>query len=71
LKQLALQTKGKAFFENQVDDLMANLLENKEYKAIEKYVLTKTPVIDWVWLLVLIAVFLTTEWFVRKYNGLL
>jgi hypothetical protein len=71
LNQLALQTKGKAFFENQVDDLMAALLENKEYKAIEKYVLTKTPVIDWVWLLVLIAVFLTTEWFVRKYNGFL
>ena len=71
LKQLALQTNGKAFFENQADDLIQQLLENKEYKSIEKNVSTKTPLIDWVWLLVLIAILLTTEWFIRKYNGLL
>jgi len=71
LKQLALQTNGKAFFEDQADDLIEQLLENKEYKSIEKNVSTKTPLIDWVWLLILIAVVLTTEWFVRKYNGLL
>ena len=71
LKQLALQTNGKAFFEDQTDDLIEQLLENKEYKSIEKNVSTKTPLIDWVWLLILIAVVLTTEWFVRKYNGLL
>ncbi|CAA9201727.1 hypothetical protein [Flavobacterium collinsii] len=71
LKQLALQTNGKAFFENQADDLIQQLLENKEYKSIEKNVSTKTPLIDWVWLLILIALVLTVEWFVRKYNGLL
>ena len=71
LKQLALQTNGKAFFENQADDLINTLLENKEYKSIEKNISTKTPLIDWVWLLILIAALLTTEWFVRKYNGLL
>ncbi|RKR05446.1 hypothetical protein C8C83_4794 [Flavobacterium sp. 90] len=71
LKQLALQTGGKAFFEDQTDNLINTLLENKEYKSIEKNISTKTPLIDWVWLLILIAVFLTTEWFVRKYNGLL
>ncbi|PIF34619.1 hypothetical protein CLU81_5280 [Flavobacterium sp. 9] len=71
LKQLALQTGGKAFFENQADNLINTLLENKEYKSIEKNISTKTPLIDWVWLLILIAIFLTTEWFVRKYNGLL
>jgi hypothetical protein len=71
LKQLALQTGGKAFFEDQADNLINTLLENKEYKSIEKNISTKTPLIDWIWLLILIAVFLTTEWFVRKYNGLL
>jgi hypothetical protein len=71
LKQLALQTNGKAFFENQTDLLINALLENKEYKSIEKNISTKTPIIDWVWLLVLIALLLTTEWFIRKYNGLL
>jgi len=71
LQQLAQQTGGKAFFENQADNLINTLLENNEYKSIEKNVSTKTPIIDWVWLLILIAVLLTTEWFVRKYNGLL
>ena len=71
LQQLALQTNGKAFFENQTDDLIHTLLENKEYKSIEKNIATKTPIIDWVWLLVLIAFLLTIEWFIRKYNGLL
>ncbi len=71
LRQLALQTNGKAFFENQADDLIQTLLENKDYKSIEKSISTKTPLIDWVWLLVLIAALLTTEWFVRKYNGML
>jgi hypothetical protein len=71
LKQLALQTNGKAFFENQTDLLINTLLENKEYKSIEKNISTKTSIIDWVWLLVLIALLLTTEWFIRKYNGLL
>ncbi|MFH6988101.1 hypothetical protein ACHRVW_10175 [Flavobacterium collinsii] len=71
LKQLALQTNGKAFFENQADELIQQLLENKEYKSIEKNVSTKTPLVDWVWLLILIALVLTVEWFIRKYNGLL
>jgi hypothetical protein len=71
LQQLALQTNGKAFFQDQTDDLIQQLLENKEYKSIEKNVSTKTPLIDWVWLLIFIAALLTTEWFVRKYNGML
>ncbi|MNQ52718.1 hypothetical protein D3C85_667450 [compost metagenome] len=71
LQQLAQQTGGKAFFEDQADQLINTLLENKEYKSIEKNISSKTPIIDWVWLLVLIATLLTIEWFVRKYNGLL
>jgi hypothetical protein len=71
LTQLATQTQGKAFFPNQVDALIKTLLENEEYKAIEKNIVTKTPLIDWIWLLVLISILLATEWFVRKYNGLL
>jgi hypothetical protein len=71
LKQLALQTKGTVLVPNQVDDLIKILLENEEYKAIQKDIVKKTPFIDWVWLLILIALSLATEWFIRKYNGLL
>lgn len=71
LKQLASQTKGIAFYPNQIDTLIKTLLEDNEYKAIQKNVVTKSPLIDWKWLLVLIVIFLSTEWFVRKYNGML
>lgn len=71
LTQLAMQTQGKAFFPDQVAAMIKTLLENEEYKAIQKNSVTKTPLIDWVWLLVLISILLATEWFVRKYNGLL
>ncbi|MBF4473383.1 hypothetical protein [Flavobacterium sp. HJJ] len=71
LKQLATQTKGTAFYPNQIDTLIKTLLENEEYKAIQKDVVTKSPLIDWKWMLILIAVFLSAEWFVRKYNGML
>lgn len=71
LTQLATQTQGKIYFPNQVDALIKSLLENEDYKAIQKNVITKTPLIDWIWLLILILIVLATEWFVRKYNGLL
>jgi hypothetical protein len=71
LSQLALQTQGKEYYPDQTDALIKSLLDNEEYKSIQKNNITKTPLIDWVWLLVLISILLATEWFVRKYNGLL
>ncbi|MES2573689.1 MAG: hypothetical protein V4572_01980 [Bacteroidota bacterium] len=71
LNQLAAQTQAKAFYPNQVDALMKSLLENEDYKAIQKEITTKTPLIDWVWLLILLAITLASEWFVRKHNGML
>jgi hypothetical protein len=70
LKQLALQTGAKTFVPNQVDELIKTLLST-DYKSVEKEVVKKTPLIDWYWLLVLIAISLAAEWFIRKYNGLL
>jgi len=71
LNQLALQTQGKVYYPDQADALINSLLENENYKAIQKAIVTKTPLIDWVWLLVLIAISLAAEWYIRKYNGLL
>jgi len=71
LNQLASQTQGKVYYPNQVDGLIKSLLENKNYKAVQKSIITKTPLIDWVWLLILIAISLSAEWFIRKYNGML
>jgi hypothetical protein len=71
LKQLAIQTSGKAYLSNQVDSLIKSLLEDEDYKAIEKNNSTRTPLIDWSWLCLFIGLTLAAEWFVRKYNGLL
>lgn len=71
LNQLATQTKGKMHYPNQVDALIKTLLENENYKAVQKEIISKTPLIDWVWLLVIIAISLASEWFLRKYNGML
>lgn len=71
LKQLATQTQGTVFMPNQLETLIKTLLDNNDYKAIQKSVVQKIPLIDWIWLLVLIAISLATEWFVRKYNGML
>jgi hypothetical protein len=71
LKQLATQTSGKAYLSNQVDSLIKSLLEDEDYKAIEKNNSTRTPLIDWSWLCLFIGLTLAAEWFVRKYNGLL
>ena len=71
LNQLASQTQGKVYYPNQVDALIKTLLENENYKAVQKEIVAKTPLIDWVWLLVLIAISLASEWFIRKYNGML
>jgi hypothetical protein len=71
LSQLATQTQGKVYYPNQVDSLIKLLLENENYKAVQKEIISKTPLIDWIWLLVFIAISLASEWFLRKYNGML
>lgn len=71
LNQLANQTQGKTYYPNQVDALIKILLKNENYKAIQKEIVSKTPLIDWIWLMIIIAVTLSSEWFLRKYNGML
>lgn len=71
LQQLAENTHGKAYTPKQVDTLIDFLIKNETYKNIQKEIVQKTPLIDWIWGLILLAALLTTEWFVRKYNGLL
>ena len=71
LEQLASNTNGTVFYPNQMDNLIKSLLENENYIPTQKETIKKSPLIDWIWLLVLAIVALATEWFVRKYNGLL
>lgn len=71
LNQLASHTNGKAFLSSQTDKLINTLLNVDNYKPIQKTIVNKSPIIEWYWLLLFIVISLATEWFIRKYNGLL
>ncbi|HEY0092461.1 MAG TPA: hypothetical protein VGB43_08245, partial [Flavobacterium sp.] len=71
LNQLSSQTGGMAYLPNQIETLIKQLLDDENYKAVQKEITKKTPLIEWVWLLVIIALSLASEWFIRKYNGML
>lgn len=71
LKQLADVSGGKAIVASQAEQLIKTLVEDDQYKPIQKKVSRKSPLIDWIWLLAIIAAALGVEWFVRKYNGML
>ncbi|TBN06560.1 VWA domain-containing protein [Hyunsoonleella flava] len=71
LQQLATNTNGKAYFSNAVDALISDLLSNESYKTIQKSNKNTIPLIDWKFLLGIILLSLSAEWFLRKYNGLI
>ncbi|GGB65606.1 hypothetical protein GCM10007424_01900 [Flavobacterium suaedae] len=71
LQQTALKTGGDVYYPNNTKTLLEKLISNDNYKATQKEITQKSPLIDWVWLLVILAITLAIEWFVRKYNGLM
>lgn len=71
LQALSLATGGKLYYPGQAEKLIKSLLENEQYQTVQKAIVEKKPLIDSVLLLVLIALLLAAEWFVRKYNGML
>ena len=71
LKQLAENTQGKTYFSNRIQNLIKFLENTDVYKPIQKEVVKKSPLIDWMWGLIILILLLATEWFARKYNGLL
>jgi len=71
LKSVAKNTSGKTFFSNETAKLTEELLEDNRYATIQKSTKNIVPLIDWKYLLGLIAISLFIEWFLRKYNGLI
>ncbi|WP_296384053.1 VWA domain-containing protein [Winogradskyella sp.] len=71
LKAVAKQSNGYAYFSTEVDELVSSLLSDNRYTTIQKSTKNIVPLIDWKYLLGLIALSLFIEWFIRKYNGLI
>ena len=71
LQQLAANTNGAVYYPATLDNLIKALAENENYKATQKVISRQSPLIEWIWLLVIMTLTLAAEWFIRKYNGLL
>jgi len=69
LKILAAKTKGRVYYSNQEIELIKNLKDDERYKSIQKTNIVKIPLINWKWILALILLSLSLEWFIRKYYG--
>lgn len=70
LQTIASNTKGSSAFINNYKTLIDALLTDERNKPIAKSHKKVVPLIDFKYLLGLIALSLALEWFIRKYNGL-
>ncbi|GAA3607494.1 VWA domain-containing protein [Flavivirga amylovorans] len=71
LQQLATNSGGKSYFIDNTGDLINDLLNDNRYVSIQKSNKNIIPLIDWKYLLIILALSLGLEWFIRKYNGLI
>lgn len=69
LAVLAKNTNGKLIYPNELEYLITNLVNNDNYQVIQNKVKINESLINYKWILFLIALFLSVEWFVRKYIG--
>ena len=65
------QLNNQVYFPNQFEQLKQNLLAAPEFKPIQKSKQEISPLIDWIYLLAIIIFCLSSEWFLRKYYGLI
>lgn len=59
------------YYQGQVEQVVAQLLENPLLKPVERASVSYASLIDWEYLLGLILLLLGIEWFLRKYSGLI
>jgi len=71
LKKIANSSGGNFFHINEKDKLLTALLSDKRYVTVQKTTEKIVSLIEWKWLLSLIILFFSLEWFIRKYRGLI
>lgn len=70
LKRISNRTDGEVFMPSTVQKLINSLMEDGRFKPVLKEFRQEVPLIDWVWLLILMTLSLSAEWLLRKYSGL-
>lgn len=71
LESLASNSNGKSYFIDNTNTIINDLLSDSKFAIVQKSSKKVVPLIDWKYLLALIVLSLATEWFIRKYNGLI
>ena len=71
LQSVATSTNAKSYFIDEYNTIISDLVSDERYATIQKSKRKRIPIIDWKYLLSLIALALSLEWCIRKYNGLI
>lgn len=71
LQQIATNSNNRLYHVNNPEQLFADLAQNENFKTIQKAYYKESPLIHWKYLLVILLLVLSLEWFLRKYNGLI
>ena len=71
LELVADRSNGIAFYPDQTEELLQYLVNDSNYVSLQKEAKQTVTLIDWKWLLGLIVLSLSSEWFIRKYKGLI
>jgi len=71
LSRLATDTGGEVYYLDQAPDLIDDLLNDSRYQVVQVEHEKVVPLVDWIYLLAILVAALATEWFIRKYNGLI
>ena len=71
LQNVATSTNAKSYFIDEYNTIISELVSDERYATIQKSKRNRIPIIDWKYLLSLIALALSLEWCIRKYNGLI
>jgi len=71
LHQLATNSGTELKYISNYKQLFLELRNNENYKTTQRTTVNQLPIINWKYLLGIILLLLTFEWFLRKYNGLI
>lgn len=71
LQKLSAGTNGKMYALSNIKDLETSILNNESIKPITYSQNETTELIDLKWIFALLLILLSTEWFLRKYHGLI
>jgi hypothetical protein len=71
LFNLSQQTGGQSFLVNNLNDLIQVVNNKEEKQIITSFEDTLKQVIDIEWILLILLLLISIEWFFRKYNGLI